>query len=229
VATPLTHNSTSPNNQTTSCQFISAANASISIGSGATLIAIDCSISATNANAITGSGTLLYTPLAFTSTGVTINPSTQTLKVFGPKMYVPNGISFDNTNFLANYAQGTWTPTMQGSVTGGTTTYTVQAGTYTRIGNRCFISGEVEWSAATGTGNTLIGGLPFTVNSSDLSGMAFNVVQTIAVGTGLVPLLGTIASSTNMGLATYNPITGGYSAVAVASAGNLAFSGSFQI
>ena len=76
------------------------------------------------------------------------------------------GISFDyGTNTLSNYAQGTFTPTIVGAVA-GTTTYSRQAGFYTRIGNRVFVEATIVISSATGTGNAILGGLPFTINNT---------------------------------------------------------------
>lgn len=61
---------------------------------------------------------------------------------------------------------GTFTPTMTGATTAGTTTYATQVGMYTRIGNRVFFNLQVQWTAATGTGQILIGGLPFAHDST---------------------------------------------------------------
>ena len=65
-------------------------------------------------------------------------------------------------NSLVQYTESTWTPTIIGSTTAGTGTYTTQAGIYVRVGNMVYISGTVIWTAHTGTGNMLIAGLPFT-------------------------------------------------------------------
>lgn len=61
--------------------------------------------------------------------------------------------------------QTTWTPTLDGA-TPGTTTYTSQQGTYTRIGNIIFAQYKIIITAATGTGNAQIGNLPFTSNAT---------------------------------------------------------------
>ena len=74
------------------------------------------------------------------------------------------GITFDGTNFLDAYSTGTWTPTLDGTVS-GTTTYVRQTGYYTRIGTTIFLFGNVGISAATGTGSAMITGLPFTIKS----------------------------------------------------------------
>jgi len=79
------------------------------------------------------------------------------------------GITFPATqsastdaNTLDDYEEGTWTPTYFGSSTAGTTTYTSQAGNYTKVGRLVTVNGSIGLSAATGTGQLRIGGFPFT-------------------------------------------------------------------
>ncbi len=135
----------------------------ISIGSGTSLSIGSTVVSSSNTNAITGAGTIVNSGICFIDTSSLINTTTQTARNFDV-----GGISFDGgTNVLSTYTDWTsWTPTVTGSGTAGTTTYTVQVGTYTRIGNIVFANLSVNYSAATGTGNMVIGGLPFTVNST---------------------------------------------------------------
>lgn len=61
---------------------------------------------------------------------------------------------------------GTFTPTILGTTAAGVGTYSVQTGTYVKVGKLVFVDLTVVWSAHTGTGNILIGGLPFTVSNS---------------------------------------------------------------
>lgn len=71
------------------------------------------------------------------------------------------------TSQLLNwYEQGTFTPTYYGSTTTGTTTYTLQSGTYTRIGNVLYYNIRIAWSNATGTGNGTIGGFPYNAQNA---------------------------------------------------------------
>jgi Pectate lyase superfamily protein len=56
----------------------------------------------------------------------------------------------------------TFTPTIVGSTTAGSATYSTQEGYYTRIGNVVYYSISLAWTGGTGTGNLYIGGLPFT-------------------------------------------------------------------
>jgi hypothetical protein len=68
-----------------------------------------------------------------------------------------------NMSSINNYEQDSlWTPTLYGSTTAGTTTYTNQLGVYTQIGNVILFNFRLVYSNATGTGEARIGGFPFT-------------------------------------------------------------------
>jgi hypothetical protein len=87
------------------------------------------------------------------------------------------GIDFSATpgtgtsELFADYEEGSWTPTVIGSTSAGTATYSIQVGTYTRIGNKVFITCKVVYSSFTGTGNMDISGLP--VACKTLTGLQF--------------------------------------------------------
>ncbi len=70
-------------------------------------------------------------------------------------------ISFGGSTLSTYTTGGTWTPTIVGGTVAGTTTYSTQTGTYSRIGNIVTIQATLSISAATGTGNANIGGFPF--------------------------------------------------------------------
>jgi hypothetical protein len=83
---------------------------------------------------------------------------------------------------------GTFTPTYFGQTTAGTTTYVAQSGAYTRVGNAIFFTLYVSWSNATGTGNALVGGLPFT--AANVAAQVYSTAIwyygiTYAAGTGV--------------------------------------------
>lgn len=157
--TILTHGGSGANSVVFLSQLGSGSASCVSIGS--TLTMANCVINSTNTNAITGAGTLINAGISFVNTSYKINTSTQTVAQLDV-----GGISFDGgTNLLQNYAQGTFTPTLVGVVV-GTTTYVIQNGYYTRVGNAVTIIATLSISAATGTGNATFGGLPFTVNNS---------------------------------------------------------------
>jgi hypothetical protein len=139
--------------------------------------------SATGNNIVLASdGTATFAEIITASKGIAF-PATQ--------------VASANANTLDDYEEGTWTPTFIGSTTAGTATYTGQLGTYTKIGNRVYIRGFVGWSAHTGTGNGLIGGLPF--NRLDVNSV-FNIAAanyTYTAGATLIGYGGPGAVSTS--------------------------------
>ncbi len=78
-AAPFTHNSAG-SSVVEFCKFGTASLSAISIGTGATLDVIECSVSSTNTNAITGAGTIRFGQIDFygTSASNVINTTTQT-------------------------------------------------------------------------------------------------------------------------------------------------------
>lgn len=68
------------------------------------------------------------------------------------------------------YQTGTFTPTVYGATTAGTTTYVDRTGTYLRLGNTVFVQCEMSISTSTGTGYCTLGGLPFTCGPNDAFG-----------------------------------------------------------
>ena len=83
------------------------------------------------------------------------------------------GIYFDgqtgSANFLDDYEEGTWTPTLHASTDFASVTYdSERSGTYTKIGNRVFISFRMKTDAvdnSPASGSVNIQGLPFTASS----------------------------------------------------------------
>ena len=64
------------------------------------------------------------------------------------------GIAFDSNDTsganvtsktISDYEEGTWTPTVIGSTTAGSATYTIQTGVYTKIGRLVTIQCRVNW------------------------------------------------------------------------------------
>lgn len=127
-----------------------------------------------------------------------------------------SGLSFDSgSNTMANYVVGTWTPTLVGGSTAGTTTYVAQNGFYIRIGALVSIWGTINVSAATGTGQALISSLPFTIHNAT----GFNPIGSVLMAgaswswpssTTTVCLQG-LTNTTTAGLYAYaSATTGGY-------------------
>lgn len=68
-----------------------------------------------------------------------------------------------------NYSKGSYTPTLVGGTTAGTTTYTFQDGRWRRVGPLVFVWGQINWTAATGTGEQRYS-LPFAAVSLNFTG-----------------------------------------------------------
>jgi hypothetical protein len=73
-------------------------------------------------------------------------------------IYLGGGVA---ANLLDDYEEGTFTPTVRGSTTAGSATYTIQQGGYTKIGNVVYWQVRLAYTGHTGTGNMQIP-FPFT-------------------------------------------------------------------
>lgn len=127
-------------------------------GSGAIALVSSC-VLITPALGTPSSGTLTSCtglPIGGGTTG-TLATNRGGTGVTGSSVGAASGVALADT--------GTFTPTVVGSTSAGTGTYTNQQGNYTRVADRCFFNLRVTWSATTGTGNLLIGGFPFTSNT----------------------------------------------------------------
>jgi hypothetical protein len=72
-------------------------------------------------------------------------------------------------NPAVSFMSGTWTPILYGLSSAGTTTYNVQNGTYVQFGNLVWVRMYLQVATATGTGNAVIDGLPFTIYNNSAS------------------------------------------------------------
>jgi hypothetical protein len=132
---------------------ITPANAAVAISpTGTGTVTLNPATASTINNMSIGATTALsgrFTDVTATTGNVVIGTSGQ-------------GIDFSATpgtgtsELLADYEEGTWTPSL-----GGSTTYGAQSGTYTKVGRMVFIRGVLVITAI-GTGSTTqISGLPF--------------------------------------------------------------------
>lgn len=128
---------------------------------------------------------------------------------------------------VMSYAKSTYTPTYLGSVVPGATTYTTQAGFYTKIGRVVFFNGRVTWTAATGTGVASIS-IPFTSDAT--TNMRYSVaVYPLNVTFANGDLIGLIAPNSAIFQMNSPATNAGGTAVAVEAAGDLIFAGFFYV
>jgi hypothetical protein len=164
------------------------------------------------------------TRLVFSTTADGASSPTEQLRITSDR-YVrlasgTGGIQFNGdtaaANALDDYEEGTWTPAL-----GGTATYTVQIGAYTKIGRFVVASFNLAVNVL-GTGSTiLISGLPFTASSgavpyagatSYFSGLAVNVTALTCYAEPGGTRIGFNSAATAVNIATNNPLIFGNSA-----------------
>jgi hypothetical protein len=107
---------------------------------------------------------------------------------------------------LANYVPTTsFTPTIIGTGTAGVGTYTLQTGTYSRIGNMVTFCINLGWSAHTGTGNMQVAGLPIAAAAVPSVTPCAVYQSGLTVGAGLQFAAQVVGSGTNIVLYSNNP------------------------
>jgi hypothetical protein len=147
------------------------------------------------------------------------------------------GIDFSATpgtgtsELLADYEEGTWTPTIDGSTTAGVGTYSAQSGSYTKVGNRVLFSAYISWSAHTGTGNMRVNGLPFTAanNAGNYNAVTIYMDAATALSANNVLQMRTILGSTGL-FPTQAPTGGGAaSQVPLPASGGFMLTGQYYV
>ena len=113
-------------------------------------------------------------------------------------------------NYLNDYEEGTWTPTLTSSGTPPTISlYQTRVGTYTKIGNQVtiFCNLRVNVSSAS-SGYAKVTGLPFSADANTLAGPShgiYNAFSSTALGNSYVT-----GSEILFGENTIKVATGGY-------------------
>jgi hypothetical protein len=145
------------------------------------------------------------------------------------------GIDFSATpgtgtsELLSDYEEGTWTPTVVGSSTAGTASYSTQNGTYTKVGRMVYFQCELIWSAGSGSGSLRIAGLPFTCGGNNCS-VSVGDLENVAL-TALFYVGGAyvFANSTQISLRECAVGGGGNNPVAYDAAGTIRVGGCYYV
>lgn len=113
-----------------------------------------------------------------------------------------------SANALDDYEEGTWTPAF--SFSGGSVSYSSQAGNYTKTGRKVTVQGTLALSAASANGSTTVSGLPFTSNngSGNLASVTFGLVRSLT--TDEETLRGYLNQSTTAFTFAKNPTNTGH-------------------
>jgi hypothetical protein len=162
--------------------------------------------------------------------GVGVTPSAS-----GGCLQLKSGITFPVTqvassdaNTLDDYEEGTFTPTIVGTSTAGTATYSVQTGLYTKVGRVVTIQIYIAWSGGTGTGNLSMYGLPFTAGGTNygvLSAYPLNIALTAGYYLGASVNL----NATTIGISQLPTGGGADAAVPYDAAGSLLLTGTYFV
>jgi hypothetical protein len=158
-------------------------------------------------------------------------------KTFSEIITASKGVAFPATqvasadaNTLDDYEEGTFTPTIKGSTTAGTASYSSQNGRYTKIGRTVQFELYVQWSSGDGTGNLLVEGLPFTSNAaSTYPSFAIGYWDSVAITVGQVPMCFIGNSQTVISFSCMNAGGTGTGTVAYDVAGGLQISGCYTV
>jgi len=141
-----------------------------------------------------------------------------------------NGSGTTTSELLNDYEEGTWTPTVEGSSAAGSGTYTVQQGTYTKIGNLVTINVWIHWTAHTGTGDMLLASFPFTsigTTNFRASG-AFGWVDGLTLSANNIATMAITPSATKASVTQYPAGGGAASSVPMDSAVNFHYTMTYQ-
>jgi hypothetical protein len=111
-----------------------------------------------------------------------------------------------NANTLDDYEEGTFTPSVVGTSTAGSGTYSVQEGQYTKVGRAVSFSLRVTYSAHTGTGDMQLNGLPFT--SISFVACVISRVEDLALTAGNSPYVFVFESGSHIAF-RQGPTSGG--------------------
>lgn len=118
-----------------------------------------------------------------------------------------------------------FTPIVYGSTSAGTATYTSHYGSYVQNNNIVSFELEIDWSAHTGTGNLVIGGLPIVAANSEPQSTNFVYANGLTI-TGQ----GVWGPQSNQTYGTLGAINNGsYSAVAMDTAATLRITGTYFV
>ena len=135
-------------------------------------------------------------------------------------------------NALSDYEEGTFAPTVQGSTTAGTATYSAQRGKYTKIGHRVFFEIYVAWSSGTGSGSGLyVYGLPYNAAGTNSTYPAVTIGYWLNIGFAANSSPGALVASNSNYVYFYSIPNGGggNTAIGYDSAGSMILSGHYEI
>ena len=132
------------------------------------------------------------------------------------------------SELLADYEEGTWTPTVIGTSTAGTASYGFQTATYTKTGRMVYFQLELNWNSGNGTGNLRISGLPYTCAAANCA-VSIGDIENVALTASYYAGAYVASSSTQIVLREFQVGGGGDNPVAYDAAGTLRIGGCYYV
>jgi hypothetical protein len=177
------------------------------------------------ANAATGAADSTFTPI----TRMTI-----TSDGYARLSASSGGIQFNgdtsSSNALDDYEEGSFTPTIFGSSTAGTATYSARNGLYTKIGRAVSFNIYIDWSGGTGSGNLRLSGLPFTASPTGVyPSVAIGEISNIALSANTIATARVQISTNEIWFGQAVVGGGGNSSLAYDAAGYFTLSGTYYV
>jgi hypothetical protein len=145
------------------------------------------------------------------------------------------GITFNGDTAAANelddYEEGTFTPTVVGTTTAGTATYSAQAGKYTKVGDLVTFTVYVSWSAGTGAGDLKINGLPFTVKNvgNQLLSCSVGWIEGMTLPASNIVNAGLYPNETRINIQSYPAGGGSFTNTTYDATAGIAITGSYFV
>jgi hypothetical protein len=112
------------------------------------------------------------------------------------------------SELLDDYEEGTWSPSIYGTTTAGTTTYFQRAGTYTKVGRVVTVQVFVTITNQTGTGALRLGNLPFTAGSGANTFPCAVKIENLALFASHYPVFSVAGGTTYINM-EQTPVGGG--------------------
>lgn len=149
-----------------------------------------------------------------------------------------NGIDFSSTSdtslgtkeseLFNDYEEGTWTPVVSGSSTVGTGGYGTQVGRYTKIGRIVHLQAYIAWTTHDGTGNLLIGNLPYATITSNAQSTAFAQYTSLTVPASSVAFLQCASNSRTINVLSIATAGASSAALAIDTNATMSFSITYE-
>ncbi len=157
--------------------------------------------------------------------------STGLVTLAGPGIKFPaTQVASADANVLDDYEEGTFTPTVIGSSTAGSASYSSQAARYTKVGRLVHFEIYLFWNGGTGAGNLVVAGLPFTCNSASVFPAVTVAGQENVTSSAGTYLNAYVSNNTTNILILHAPTGGGARAsVAYDTAGELLLAGVYSV